>query len=93
MQSRHDSDWVIKKDLEMNKVMRPTEKKKKSGKGKKIYLPLAQEIRTVCFCGPNATMARESSGIRNCANDHSELKYLGKTPFMKERDEPAFVAA
>jgi hypothetical protein len=60
--------------------MRPTEKKKTSGKGKKIYLPLAQAIRTVCFCGPNATMARESSGIRNCANDHSELKYLGKTP-------------
>jgi hypothetical protein len=59
--------------------MQPIDKKR-SKKGKKVYLPLAQAIRTVCFCGPNATMARASSGIRNCANDHSELKYLGNTP-------------
>jgi hypothetical protein len=72
--------------------MQPIDKKR-SKKGKKVYLPLAQAIRTVCFCGPNATMARASSGIRNCANDHSELKYLGNTPFMNEREEPAFVAA
>lgn len=27
------------------------------------------------------------SGKWNCANDHSELKYFGKTPLMKDNDE------
>lgn len=43
-------------------------------------LPLAQTIFIVCFCGPNATIARVSSGSRNWASDHSELKYFGNTP-------------
>lgn len=43
-------------------------------------LPLAQTILTVCFCGPNATIARVSSGRWNWASDHSELKYFGNTP-------------
>jgi len=72
------------KVLKWDKVMQPIDKKR-SKKGKKVYLPLAQAIRTVCFCGPNATMARASSGIRNCANDHSELKYLGNTPATRTR--------
>lgn len=43
-------------------------------------LPLAQTTFIVCFCGPNATIARVSSGSRNWASDHSELKYFGNTP-------------
>jgi hypothetical protein len=39
------------------------------------------EIRTV-FCDPNATMNLVFSGKWNCANDHSELKYFGKTPAL-----------
>jgi hypothetical protein len=38
-------------------------------------------------------MAFVSSGTWNCANDHSELKYLGKTPLMNDKDEPALAPA
>jgi hypothetical protein len=46
---------------------------------RQTYLPSIPAIRTV-FCDPNATINLVLSGKRNCANDHSELKYFGKTP-------------
>lgn len=37
-------------------------------------------ITIVFFWSPNATIYCEPSRNRNCATDHSEWKYFGKTP-------------
>lgn len=36
------------------------------------------------FSDPNATIKLVLWGKRNCANDHSELKYFGKSPTTYE---------
>jgi len=36
------------------------------------------------FSDPNATIKWVLWGKRNCANDHSELKYFGKSPTTYE---------
>ena len=49
-----------------------------------FYLPSSPTITTVVLSGPNPTRVFMSSGSRNCANDHSELKYFGSTPAMNQ---------
>ncbi len=47
--------------------------------GSKVALykvPLALTMMRLLGCGPNATMEWQSSCSLNCANDHSEAKYL-----------------
>lgn len=60
-----------------NEGTKKKDKKKTEKKGQ--YLPSMPTIMTVLWA-PNATKNLESSGTRNWANDHSELKYFGKTP-------------